>query len=99
MTFGSPATRSHSGFNSSSMNSTPGRLSTARPAPGQADARLSFLAAARPVSRLMAGSSLDAVVTAAMVAGCVAGAIAGAALATRTPQRQLGRGFALLAVA
>ncbi len=50
-------------------------------------------------AHLAAGRSLDAGVTATMTAACVAGALAGAALASRIPQRQLGRGFALLVVA
>ena len=50
-------------------------------------------------AHLLAGRSLDAGVTATMTAACVAGAVAGAALASRIPQRQLGRGFALLVVA
>ena len=50
-------------------------------------------------AHLVAGRSLDAGVTATMTAACVAGAVAGAALASRIPQRQLGRGFALLVVA
>ena len=50
-------------------------------------------------AHLMAGRSLDAGVTASMTAASVAGAVAGAALASRIPQRQLGRGFALLVVA
>ena len=50
-------------------------------------------------AHLVAGRSLDAGVTATMAVACVAGAVAGAALAGRIPQRQLGRGFALLVVA
>jgi uncharacterized membrane protein YfcA len=51
------------------------------------------------VAHLVAGRSLDAGVTAIMTATCIAGAVAGAAVAGRIPQRQLGRGFALLVVA
>jgi uncharacterized membrane protein YfcA len=50
-------------------------------------------------AHLLAGRSLDAGVTAALTLACVAGAVAGAALASRIPQRELGRGFALLVVA
>lgn len=50
-------------------------------------------------AHLAAGRSLDAGVTAAMTVACVAGAVAGAHLASRIPQRRLGRGFALLVVA
>ena len=45
---------------------------------------------------LLAGRSLDIGVTTAMTAACVAGALAGAGLATRVPQRTLGRAFTLL---
>ena len=50
-------------------------------------------------AHLLAGRSLDVDVTAALTVACVAGAVAGAALASRIPQRALGRGFALLVVA
>jgi uncharacterized protein len=50
-------------------------------------------------AHLVAGRSLDAGVTATMTVACVVGAIAGASLASRIPQRQLGRGFAMLVVA
>jgi uncharacterized membrane protein YfcA len=50
-------------------------------------------------AHLVAGRSLDAGVTTTMTAACVAGAVAGAAVAGGMPQRQLGRGFALLVVA
>ena len=45
---------------------------------------------------LAAGRSLDAGVTLAMATACVAGALLGVRLATRVPQRILGRGFAVL---
>ena len=48
---------------------------------------------------LLAGRSVDVDVTAALSIACVAGAMAGSALASRIPQRTLGRGFALLVVA
>ncbi len=51
------------------------------------------------IAHLLAGRSLNVDVTAAMTAGCFIGAIAGAALATRIPQRALGRGFATMVVA
>ena len=47
-------------------------------------------------AHLITGRSLDAGITAAMTAACVIGAVAGVALATRVPQRTLGRAFALL---
>ena len=50
-------------------------------------------------AHLLAGRSLEVDVTATMTAACVVGAVAGAALATRIPQRTLGRGFALLVIA
>ncbi len=50
-------------------------------------------------AHLLAGRSLDPGVTATMTAACVVGAIVGASIASRIPQRQLGRGFALLVVA
>jgi uncharacterized membrane protein YfcA len=50
-------------------------------------------------AHLLAGRAIDLDVTAALTVACVAGAIAGAALASRIPQRALGRGFALLVVA
>jgi uncharacterized membrane protein YfcA len=50
-------------------------------------------------AHLLAGRSVDVDVTAALTVACVAGAVAGAALASRIPQRALGRGFALLVVA
>jgi uncharacterized membrane protein YfcA len=50
-------------------------------------------------AHLLAGRVVDVDVTAALTAACVAGAVAGALLAGRIPQRQLGRGFALLVVA
>jgi uncharacterized membrane protein YfcA len=50
-------------------------------------------------AHLVAGRTVDVDVTAVLTAACVAGAVAGAALATRMPQRALGRGFALLVVA
>lgn len=49
-------------------------------------------------AHLLAGRSLDLVVTATMTAACIAGASAGAALAERVPQRGLSRGFAGLVV-
>lgn len=50
-------------------------------------------------AHLLAGRSLDVGVTGAMTGACVLGALAGAALASRVPQRQLGRGFAGLVTA
>ena len=50
-------------------------------------------------AHLHAGRSLDAGVTATLTVACVAGAVAGAALAGFIPQRELGRGFAVLVVA
>jgi uncharacterized membrane protein YfcA len=47
-------------------------------------------------AHLISGRSLDAGITAAMTVACVIGAVAGVALATRVPQRTLGRAFALL---
>jgi len=49
-------------------------------------------------AHLLAGRGIDAGLTATMTAACVAGALAGATLASRIPQRTLGRGFALLVV-
>ncbi len=49
-------------------------------------------------AHLLAGRSIEVDVTAALTVACVAGAVAGAALASRIPQRALGRGFALLVV-
>lgn len=45
---------------------------------------------------LLAGRSLDLEITTAMSAACVVGALAGTVLATRVPQRTLGRAFAVL---
>jgi uncharacterized membrane protein YfcA len=50
-------------------------------------------------AHLLAGRTIDVDVTAALTVACVAGAVAGASLASRIPQRALGRGFALLVVA
>lgn len=50
-------------------------------------------------AHLLAGRTVDVDVTAALTIACVIGAVAGAALASRIPQRALGRGFALLVVA
>ena len=50
-------------------------------------------------AHLVAGRAVDVDVTAALTVACAAGAVAGAALASRIPQRALGRGFALLVVA
>ncbi len=47
-------------------------------------------------AHLLAGRSVDVDVTAVLTIACAAGAFAGAALASRIPQRALGRGFALL---
>jgi uncharacterized membrane protein YfcA len=47
-------------------------------------------------AHLIAGRSMDVDVTAALTVACVAGAVAGAALASRVPQRALGRSFAVL---
>lgn len=49
-------------------------------------------------AHLLARRSLEVDVTAALTVACVAGAVAGAALASRIPQRALGRGFAFLVV-
>jgi uncharacterized membrane protein YfcA len=51
------------------------------------------------VAHLIAGRGLDVGITAAMTTACILGALAGARIAGRLPQRQLGRGFALLVVA
>lgn len=48
------------------------------------------------VTHLVAGRALDPGVTLTMTAACVAGALAGVGVASRAPQRELGRGFALL---
>ncbi|GAC1434343.1 MAG: sulfite exporter TauE/SafE family protein [Solirubrobacteraceae bacterium] len=48
------------------------------------------------VVHLLAGRGLDLAVTTTMTVACVAGALLGAAAATRVPQRDLGRAFALL---
>lgn len=50
-------------------------------------------------AHLLAGSSLNAGITATMTAACVLGALAGVGLAERVPQRTLGRGFAVLVTA
>lgn len=50
-------------------------------------------------AHLIAGRGIDAEITTAMSLACVAGALFGASLATRIPQRSLGRAFALLVVA
>lgn len=50
-------------------------------------------------AHLLAGRTVEVDVTAALTVGCVVGAVAGAAMASRIPQRALGRGFALLVVA
>jgi uncharacterized protein len=50
-------------------------------------------------AHLLAGRTVDIDVTAALTLACVAGATAGATLASRIPQRTLGRGFVLLVVA
>jgi uncharacterized membrane protein YfcA len=50
-------------------------------------------------AHLLAGRSVDVDVTGALTVACAAGAIVGTALAKRIPQRELGRGFALLVVA
>jgi uncharacterized protein len=50
-------------------------------------------------AHLLAGRSVEPDVTGALALACVAGALAGAGLASRIPQRALGRGFALLVVA
>jgi uncharacterized membrane protein YfcA len=49
-------------------------------------------------AHLVAGR-VDVGVTTAMTAACILGALTGAHIAGRLPQRQLGRGFALLVVA
>ncbi|HEU4973633.1 MAG TPA: sulfite exporter TauE/SafE family protein [Baekduia sp.] len=48
------------------------------------------------VAHLVAGRELEVGVTATMTVACVAGALAGVRVAGRVPQRQLGRGFAVL---
>jgi uncharacterized membrane protein YfcA len=50
-------------------------------------------------AHLVAGRSVDVDVTAALTIACATGAVAGAGLASRIPQRALGRAFALLVVA
>ena len=50
-------------------------------------------------AHLLAGRSVEVDVTAALTVACVVGAVAGAGLASRIPQRALGRGFASLVVA
>jgi uncharacterized membrane protein YfcA len=50
-------------------------------------------------AHLLAGRSVELGVTATLTLACVAGAVAGAGLASRIPQRALGRGFALVVVA
>ena len=50
-------------------------------------------------AHLLAGRTIQLDVTAVVTAGCVIGAIAGATLASRLPQRELGRGFSLVVVA
>jgi uncharacterized protein len=50
-------------------------------------------------AHLLAGRAVDVDVTVALTVACVAGGVAGAGLASRIPQRALGRGFALLVVA
>lgn len=50
-------------------------------------------------AHLLAGRSVEVDVTAALTMACMAGAVAGAALASRIPQRTLGRGFALMVIA
>ena len=45
---------------------------------------------------LLADRSIELDVTGAMTAGCIIGAVAGGAIATRLPQRLIGRGFAML---
>ena len=50
-------------------------------------------------AHLLAGRTIQLDVTAVVTAGCVIGAIAGATLASRLPQRELGRSFALVVVA
>jgi uncharacterized membrane protein YfcA len=47
-------------------------------------------------AHLLAGRALDLGVTASMTVACVAGALTGSALASRVPERRLGRGFASL---
>jgi len=50
------------------------------------------------IAHLAAGRTLDVPVTGAMTGALIAGALAGGRLAGRLPQRQLGAGFATLAV-
>jgi uncharacterized membrane protein YfcA len=72
---------------------------TMRTAVGTSLAIITATAAIGLVVHLVAGRDLDPGVTGAMTAACVGGALAGAALASRVPQRTLGRGFALLVTA
>lgn len=72
---------------------------TMRTAVGTSLAIITATALIGLVAHLLAGRDLDPGVTGAMTAACVAGALAGAALASRVPQRTLGRGFALLVTA
>ena len=51
------------------------------------------------VVHLLAGRGMEADITIAMTVACAAGALAGASLATRVPQRVLGRGFAVMVTA
>ena len=69
---------------------------TMRTAVGTSLAIITATAAIGLVVHLLVGRDLDAGVTAAMTAACVMGALTGAMLASRVPQRTLGRGFALL---
>lgn len=50
-------------------------------------------------AHLLAGRSLDVDVATALTLACIVGAVAGAALASRLPQRALGRGFATMVIA
>lgn len=50
-------------------------------------------------THLASGRGLDVSITAAMTVACAAGALAGVSAGDRVPQRQLGRGFALLVTA
>jgi uncharacterized membrane protein YfcA len=72
---------------------------TMRSAVGTSLAIITATSAIGLVTHLVAGRTLEVDVTAGMTAGAVLGAIAGAALAGRVPQRELGRGFAVLVVA
>jgi uncharacterized membrane protein YfcA len=72
---------------------------TMRSAVGTSLAIITATSSIALVAHLVAGRGVEAGVTAAMAAGAVAGAMGGSAIATRMPQRTLGRGFAGLVAA